>query len=191
MNTPSHWLMTVAAGRIGPWKNKVPKWSLGLGSLAPDIPLYVLSLGGIFYFSVWSQWPDSKTFPHMFNPDGLFFNDPIWITLHNLFHSPTSLLILFGLSRLVRSKKFLRWSAFFLAACGLHSVVDIATHNDDGPLLFFPFDWTTRFISPISYWDSDHFGFEFMRFEGSLDIFLVCFLLYSQFLRQKTPVEQA
>lgn len=187
MNTPSHWLMTVAIGKIGPWKNKVPKWSLGLGSLAPDLPLYLLSLGGIVYFSVWKQWPAKDTFPHMYDPSGLFFNDPGWIAFHNLFHSPTSLLILFAMSRLVRTRwpRFCRWFQFFLAACALHSFVDILTHNDDGPLLFFPFEWTTKFISPVSYWDSDHYGFAFMRFEVVLDVVLVVFLVCSLFAKSK------
>ena len=185
MNTPSHWLMTVAAGKVGPWKGNIPKWSLGLGSLAPDIPLYFLSFGGLFYFSVLKQWPDKQTFEHMYASDGLFFNDPIWIVLHNLFHSPTSLLILFGLSRLVASTKLKRWLAYFLSACALHSVVDVFTHNDDGPLLFFPFEWKTRFVSPVSYWDSSHFGIEFMKFEIVLDAALVCFLLYMRFIGRK------
>lgn len=31
-------------------------------------------------------------------------------------------------------------------------------HHNDGPLLFFPFDWSTRFASPVSYEGAEHYG---------------------------------
>ncbi len=43
-------------------------------------------------------------------------------------------------------------------SCLLHSMIDVATHFDDGPVLFWPLDWSTRFASPVSYWDDDHYG---------------------------------
>ena len=161
----------------GSKKRKLPRWAMGLGSLAPDIPLYFLTFGGFFYFGRYLNWPAGKTAKHLFS--NLFYNDPGWITVHNFFHSPTMLLIL-GLSTwFLRSKfpKFARWSMFFLAACALHSFVDILTHNDDGPLLFFPFNWTCRFSSPVSYWDTDHHGSAFMIFEGLLDLVLLAMLV--------------
>jgi hypothetical protein len=53
-----------------------------------------------------------------------------------------------------------------------NSGIDILTHVNDGPLLFFPFDWTVRFHSPVSYWDSAHYGREFGVCALALD--LVC-----------------
>ncbi|MEZ4675136.1 MAG: hypothetical protein R2932_12925 [Caldilineaceae bacterium] len=32
-----------------------------------------------------------------------------------------------------------------------HTAIDIPLHYDDGPLLLFPFDWKTRFHSPVSH----------------------------------------
>ena len=65
----------------------------------------------------------------------------------------------------------------------LHSVVDVLTHHDDGPLLFFPFSWTIRFYSPISYWDPAHFGRPFAIFELVFDLVLVLYLFYPAVMR--------
>ena len=92
MNTPSHWLMTITAGKLIPWAKEVPRWALGLGSIAPDISLYFLSFGGIYYFRNYLGWEDERVFKHLF--DDLYFHDPYWIALHNFLHSPTMLLIL-------------------------------------------------------------------------------------------------
>ena len=40
----------------------------------------------------------------------------------------------------------------------LHIAMDLPVHHDDGPLVFFPFDWKTRIDSPVSYYDRDHYG---------------------------------
>ena len=53
-------------------------------------------------------------------------------------------------------------------ACLLHSFVDIVTHHDDGPVLFWPLNWHFRFPSPISYWDNAHFGRQVGIFEWIL-----------------------
>ena len=189
MNTPSHWLMTVAAGRVIQEKSKVPnpKWALGLGSIAPDIPLYFLSFGGIWYYRAWHGWSSNDTARQLFT--NLYYNDPVWILLHNFLHSPTMLLILgFAVSLLGRlgifTDRVARRFFFFLGACLLHSFVDILTHNDDGPLIFFPFNWTYRFSSPLSYWDPDHLGRQFMVFEAILAIVLIGFLFWHRFVKR-------
>ena len=184
LNTPSHWLMTIAAGKL--WLRRsaarekgVPRWALGLGSIAPDLALYGLSFGGIFYYSQWLGWPLKKTFEHMYSDAGLYFNDPYWIGLHNLLHSPTSLM-LFAIGAWLLRRRFpnvTRWCLFFLTACAAHSVIDIVTHHDDGPLLFFPFEWTVRFQSPVSYWDTAHHGGIFMIFEVILLLVLSVFVV--------------
>ena len=170
--------MTLALGKLGPWRKNIPKYSLAMGSVAPDLALYLLSFGGVGFFSGWHGWELKATFQHMYAPNGLYFNDWWWIGLHNLFHSPTSLLLLFIASFFCLNPRFHRlhrWTTFFLAACGFHSVVDILTHFDDGPLIFFPFHWDYRFLSPISYWDTDHYGGPFMVFEGMLDVAIVAY----------------
>lgn len=181
--------MTIAAGKLLPWAQKCPRWALGLGSIAPDIPLYFLSFGGIFYFRNYLGWEDKRVFSHLF--DDLYFKDPYWIALHNFLHSPTMLLTLLALALAISHLKprLSRWLYFFLSACMLHSIVDILTHHDDGPVMFFPFNWQYRFSSPVSYWDRAHHGGLFMIFEGMLNLGLVVFLIMTW--RRKPNIIQA
>ena len=187
MNTPSHWLINVSLSRIllkrKPKLAPLPKWAVGLGAVAPDIALAVLGVGGMIYYRQILGWPSSKAGRHMFKD--LFYNDPFWITCHNFLHSPTMLLMLLGLAfwmgkqwsaskRVASISRFLKW---FLLSCMCHTVVDIVTHFDDGPLLFFPFDFHYRFSSPISYWDAAHHAREFRYFEVALDLTLVAWLV--------------
>jgi membrane-bound metal-dependent hydrolase YbcI (DUF457 family) len=176
MNTPSHLIMTAALSKAMPrWA--MPRSAVLLGSVAPDVALWVLSLGGFVYFESILGWGRRETFRHMY--DDLYFNDPYWIAAHNLLQAPLVLLFGLGVARLARVRwpRASRWVAWFLAACLLHSVVDILTHHDDGPLVFFPFEWSTRFASPVSYWDHRHFGSKFARFELVFDLALLGYLL--------------
>ncbi|MGB5050775.1 MAG: hypothetical protein WBO46_17660, partial [Caldilineaceae bacterium] len=65
------------------------------------------------------------------------------------------------------------WLVWFALAAAFHTAVDILTHHHDGPLLFFPFDFHTRFASPVSYWDPDHYGRIFQPIEIALDLLLI------------------
>ncbi len=147
-----------------------------LGSVAPDIPLYVLSIGGLFYFQQVLGWTLSDSARHIFAT--LYFKDPVWIGSHNWLHSPLSLLGMLAMNWLLKSRapQWATWIRWFLLACLLHSVVDIVTHYDDGPLLLFPLDWQLRFHSPVSYWDHRHFGNEVARFELLLNLSLIAYL---------------
>ena len=170
--------MTAALAKIQKWK--VIKSAFLLGSVAPDLPLYCLSFGTFAWLRYLEDWPPRQIFRLMF--DELFFHNPFWITLHNSLHAP--LILLFGITLIWLKRKSLvavqqSWLFWFFSACLLHTVVDIITHNDDGPLVWFPFNWTIRFASPVSYWDSDHFGREFSQFELWFDLVLVVFLLGS------------
>lgn len=186
MNTPTHLLMTAALRKGLPRFRMVPSAVL-LGSVAPDIPLYLLSVGGLIYFQQFAGWTLSDSARHIF--DTLYFHDPIWIGLHNLLHSPVSLLGLLAINSLLWSRAPGRanWMRWFLLACLLHSLVDIVTHYDDGPLLLWPLDWRLRFYSPVSYWDHRHFGNEAARFELLLNFGLIAYLtvpwLYRRSLR--------
>ena len=125
----------------------------------------------------------AKTGRHLFK--NLFYNDPFWIICHNFLHSPTMLLMLIGGTLVAgrvwpawaRASRWLRW--FFISCLG-HTLVDIVTHYDDGPLLFFPFNFTYRFQSPVSYWDPAHFGREFTVFEIVLDLALLAWLVINR-----------
>lgn len=163
--------MTIVAGKLS--RTRPPRFALALGSVAPDIALYFLSFGGIFYFTQVLGWDSSRTFKHLFGT--LFYQDVGWIVSHNLLHAPIVLALFWSASAIGCQFRIpaMRWLCWFFAACMLHSLVDIFTHHNDGPLLFFPVDWEYRFSSSVSYWDPDHFGREFTLFELVLDVVFV------------------
>lgn len=176
MNTPSHFLMTVALDKRLP-RVPIHRTAFLLGSVAPDIPLWLLSTGGIIYYHLILGWSTQAAFHLMF--DTLYFHNPFWLACHNLLHAP--ILLFLGIAVAWKKRRNIgspsRFLFWFLLACLFHSCVDILTHADDGPLVFFPLNWTTRFHSPVSYWDPRHYGREFSRFETILDSLLVLYLL--------------
>lgn len=179
MRTLSHFLMTAALERFFP-RIPIHRQAFCWGAIAPDLPLWVLSLGSVVYYSLWQHWSLAETLNYIFTD--LFFDSPLWIISHNLLHSPLVLLV--GLAGVWRSRRQIsswqRWVFWFLTACLLHSIIDILTHVDDGPLLLFPLDWSLRFQSWISYWDGGYHGREFSLFEGCLNLVLLLYLILSR-----------
>jgi hypothetical protein len=176
MQTYSHFLMTAALVR--PLKRKgisVHPTALLIGSVLPDIPFALLTLTyGLYY--MWSQGLSLES-THILLHDFHFFTDPVWLAAHNFFHAPFILLII-GLSGYwLRHRGWGNRLLWFAVGAGLHTVVDILTHHDDGPLLLFPFEWSYRFASPVSYWDPNHYGDIFapleMIFSGALLLYLL------------------
>lgn len=197
MNTPTHLLINwfcaeKLADRLP--EKRFPLSAVLWGSVAPDLALYGLVIGGSIWFGWVKQWPAKRVATHMFGD--LFFHDPVWIALHNSLHSPTFLLAAIGITwwyrRRVRridsatesvqeakgpedgSGLTNSWWMWFWGSCLLHTLVDIPVHHDDGPLVFWPIDWSYRFASPVSYWDQDHFGGIVMLLEGCLVLCLLC-----------------
>jgi hypothetical protein len=177
VNTPSHLLMTLALRQSTKSRLLIPTSAVIWGSIGPDLPLYLLSLGGYIWYHLILGWSKTATFRHMY--DTLYFSDLFWLTGHNFLHAPLMLLGLALICWKLKQKLGLayQWCLWFLAACALHSTVDIFTHVDDGPLLFFPLNWQWRFESAVSYWDHRHFGSQFIILELALDLFLVAYLL--------------
>ncbi|MEL6107349.1 MAG: metal-dependent hydrolase [Planctomycetota bacterium] len=176
MNTPTHALINWTAARMT--SRRFPPSAVLLGSIAPDIPLYGLSFGGVIWFRWVKQWEWERVGNHLFAD--LFYNDPWWITLHHSLHSPTVLVIALLATRLATgATRFMEsWWSWFFASCMLHTLVDIPVHHDDGPLVFWPFNWSYRYASPVSYWDPDHFGRPTMMFEALLTVALLARLLW-------------
>ena len=201
MNTPSHFLITAALAKIPPIRRIAPASALLYGSIAPDVPLYLLTIGTVITSIIFGKVSVETTLNQIF--DVFYFNNIFWISSHNLLHAPIPLIaggaILYCVALLTRNaisatrRKLeyrynptriggsisysIRWLGAFLSSCGLHATIDILTHHDDGPLLLFPFEFTTRFISPISYWDPRHGGEVFTIFEFTLDTLIIIFLI--------------
>ncbi len=179
MQTQSHAL--IAAALIIPLRYRrvnVHATALVIGAVLPDIPLVLLSLGGVAYYRWFAPLPaTTPMMEHLYTT--LFFHDPVWIASHNLFHSllMNTLFMSIGLWGMRREK---RWGAtlFWLSLSMLvHAGIDIVTHRSDGPLIWFPLNWSYRFESPVSYWESDYFGRQFFVFESILDLVLAILLV--------------
>ncbi len=183
MQTYSHLLLTkVLEVRLIKEKNTfsgtaVHSKALLLGSVMPDVPLFILTLG----YMANRRWGNSPLLDEpLFGPayDTLYFTNPWWISLHNLLHAPL-LVLLYGLLAILAIRKGASWGQallWFAVGCGLHSIIDIFTHVNDGPLLFFPFNWTIRFPAPFSYWDPQHGARIFAPIEHGVDALILLWL---------------
>ncbi len=127
------------------------RWFIS-GGFAPDVGLYLLTAGAAIFYPLVRNLSLEETFRLAF--DDLFFNDPVWVTLQNTLHSPVVVGAMALAGKLTGRNRLLS----FALGCLLHTAMDIPVHHNDGPLVFFPFDWSTRVNSPVSYYDADHYG---------------------------------
>ncbi|MEJ2750648.1 MAG: metal-dependent hydrolase [Anaerolineae bacterium] len=182
MQTYSHLLITaVLSDQIQRKKAVNPGKAFLLGSVLPDIPLFILSVGHLISRRMNPGAVDSSLFGASF--DTLYLTNPWWIAAHNLFHAPLLILLYtgvgYGLLRQTVRPGWQKWGRpllWFAAGCGLHSLCDIFTHVTDGPVIFFPFNWHYRFRAPISYWDPRYGGRIFGPIENVCDLGLLIYL---------------
>jgi len=116
MNTPTHALLNWAIAKSLP-VSSFPASAVLLGSIAPDIPLYCLTIGtGIYLRFAQGMEPD-RIGRLMFGT--LFFKDPVWISLHNVLHSPLVLIAsLAAIYFFTGGEHFLQsWWTWFFASC--------------------------------------------------------------------------
>lgn len=182
MQTYTHLLLT-AVWRKHSQKTTLtdPGKALLLGSVLPDVPLVLISIG----YVVHRRWlcpelPDKTRCSPTF--DFMYFNNPWWIAAHNLLHSPLMILLYLLIAWWAIRHKAWWGPAFmwFALGCGGHSIIDILTHVNDGPVLLFPLDWHMRFTAPVSYWDPAHGGRPFTFFEHTLDVILLIYLWFNR-----------
>lgn len=175
MNTPSHLIINAALRkRAGPARLRGSAFLLG--AVLPDLPLWLLWMGLYCYERYLLGDLAINAMDKQF--DTLYFTNPLWIASYNTLHAPLLLLPALALLWRFRSQLTARggWWFWFVAGCLVHTAIDIPTHSNDGPLLFFPLEWTIRFHSPISYWDPRHYGRQFTIFEFGLDLVLLVYL---------------
>jgi membrane-bound metal-dependent hydrolase YbcI (DUF457 family) len=143
MKTYSHGLVTA----VLPTSHPHQKQALLAGSVLPDVPLMLLSVGYVLdrrYLR--PHLPDKTRCSPTYNH--LYFHNPWWIAAHNLLHAPLPLFVLGLIGYLGRRQPWGDRLLWFALGCGLHSLIDIVTHADDGPVLLFPLDWQKRFPFP-------------------------------------------
>lgn len=140
MNTPAH--LIIAATVFAKPQNPRVNWATIIGGLLPDFSLYALAGWSLFVQGntanyVFGTQYFSTEWQQIFAIDNSFF---IW-----------SLVIATG----VYLRKSWLWA---LGGAGfLHLCFDFPLHHDDARQHFWPVsDWV--FISPLSYWDPNHYG---------------------------------
>jgi len=140
MNTPAH-LIFGAAAFARPGHQAVTIAALA-GALAPDLSLYLMAGWHLFVLGT----PPQVVF------DELYFSD-LWQLIFSIDNS----FILWSIGLAVALwRRSPVWIAF--AGAGLlHLALDFPLHHDDARAHFWPLtDW--KFISPVSYWDRNHYG---------------------------------
>lgn len=140
MNTPAHLVMGMAAfGRPG--AASVTLAALA-GGLAPDLSLYLLT--------GWELGVMGASPEVVFRER--YFSDA-WQAVFAVDNSLVLWTLVAALGLWLRRA----WLAALGAAAVLHLVLDMGLHNDDARRHLWPLsDWV--FVSPVSYWDRDHFG---------------------------------
>ncbi|MCY4333453.1 MAG: cobalamin biosynthesis protein CobQ [Litoreibacter sp.] len=140
MNTPAH-LIFGAAAFARPGALNVTLAALA-GALAPDLSLYLMAGWHLFVLGTEAQI--------VFNV--LYFSD-LWQAIFAVDNSFFVWGGALGFALWLRSPAFIA----FAGAGLLHLALDFPLHHDDARAHFWPVtDW--RFVSPVSYWDRDHYG---------------------------------
>lgn len=153
MKTPSHaaigWLMS----RHSWWPAHLPAAAVVAGSVAPDMPIAIA-----FTWIGTGKLVSGEGEAILAAFRAAYESDPVLVASHQLLHAPFSLAVLYATVLVVGAlnRGFGCWLRSFLYGAMAHSLVDIFTHVDDGPLLFWPIEATVRFASPISHWDASH-----------------------------------
>lgn len=188
MQTPSHFLLTAVLTHNAPTRRpSVHKTALLVGSVLPDVSFTLLTAAYGIYYRWFASQPITGSIMEYLHFD-LFYTNPAWIVGHNFFHS---LVIngvflglgLWGIQRQWRWARPLLWLSIGML---FHTIIDVFTHHSDGPLIFFPLNWTYRFPSPISYWERAYYGRQFTIFEYALDVVIVAYFVWLWFKRTGT-----
>lgn len=155
MNTPAH-LLLGAAIFARPEIGTLCLAALA-GAVLPDLSLVLMAFWAISIQGISPQ----VVF------DELYFSES-WQTVFAIDNSIPLWGFVFGLAFLIRSPHL----KAFAGAGLLHIFLDFLLHHDDGRAHFWPFSmW--KFESPISYWDSRHFGQE-----ASVVLFIVALIAF-------------
>lgn len=139
MKTPSHSIINVAI--LGKKRKRDYNAAIFAGSFLPDVPIVLFAVGGAV---------QKRGFEQMWRED--YFSSGVQMFVSG-FHSVPIALGGFLLARYLKKPLF----AVFFASMLLHDLLDFPVHNVDAHMHFYPFS-SWRFISPLSYWDPQHYG---------------------------------
>jgi uncharacterized membrane protein YesL len=146
---------------------KIPAraWAGFLGGVTPDVPMLLI----VFTLMV-TGVPANRIFEELYWQDW-------WQICNAIGHSFLLWSALLVLGLVLRSKSD-RWTllAIYSASALLHAVVDFLVHREDAHMSFWPL-MRYKFISPVSYYDSAHYGGPFSLFEAALGVLMVVILI--------------
>ena len=161
MITPSHIIYSWATAKYTEEiPNKLRVLAIITGGFLPDIPTYIFFVVHTFILGTAQSlmW------------DTLYF-DSAWTPFITLSHSLLLWPILLLLAKVLK-QKILFWIS---ASAFAHSVLDFFVHHDDAYRHFWPLsDW--KFLSPVSYYDPNHFGTLFGLVDFAVVILLLAYL---------------
>jgi hypothetical protein len=165
MNTHSHALM--GAFLFG---RSVPRRAFAglLGGLTPDVPMLVI-VGTLMAAGV----PAHTIFDEMYWQNW-------WQITNAVSHSFLLWSGLLALGLILRGKDQ-RWIllAIFAGSALLHSCIDFLVHREDAHMSFWPLS-RYKFMSPVSYYEPEHFGRQFSMFDSALGL-VMTFVLAARF----------
>lgn len=162
MITPTHVVINVGLARWSKTRkifaDRSTRRLFILGGLAPDLGLFTMAAGTTTYLVLGRGWSAGQSFETIFGD--YFYSNTAFVVAHNLLHAPLVLLGLYAAGAAVRRSRPRVGAGLkaFAVGCAVHTALDIPVHHNDGPLLLFPFEWSVRFNSPVSYYDADHYG---------------------------------
>ncbi|MGC1308676.1 MAG: hypothetical protein WA885_15735 [Phormidesmis sp.] len=151
MNTPAHAIFNLAI--LG--RKQRPDWNplIIWGALIPDLAMF----GFYLWYQLATDMPERQIWSQAY-----FL--PSWQLLFDLFNS-----IPLALGAIALTLYFHRTGiALLFTSILLHCLEDLPLHNDDAHRHFLPFS-NFRFESPVSYWDSAHYG----QIVGTLELGLM------------------
>ncbi len=147
MNTPAHAVVSLLV--LGRRSRPELSGPIVLGAVLPDAPMFV--------FYVWEKLAAGT--PERGIWSSAYF-EPSWQAFFDVFNSLPLIALGLVAARAARAPRLVAC----LASMGVHALLDLPLHREDGHRHFFPLsDW--RFMSPVSYWDPDHHGMLFGAFE--------------------------
>ena len=165
MNTPAHLIFGLAA--FARPHRRYSATAAVLGSIAPDLSLYLMAGTALFVLGISPQ----VVF------DELYFSQA-WQTVFAIDNS----FILWSALLAAGMWSGRRLVTIFAGSGLLHIAFDFALHHDDGRAHFWPISrWI--FESPVSYWDSRHYG----NIVGAIEV-LACVALAVLIFRRFTSL---
>ena len=124
-----------------------------LGGLMPDVSMFVM-----FLYAVVARIDQSYVW------DVMYESDP-WMSISNFGHSYLITGALLATGFALKNN----WLKVFGASAVFHAFTDFALHSGDGHYHFWPLsNW--EYISPVSYWDPEHYGWVVLPVECLLVI---------------------